>query len=255
MFGKRCPACDSVFTPVIQPIFCHRKGNTVDQHYCMECESFFHVSGYREDDSVLKADCEFLERHPGDYRKFVRELKAKFPEAKTVLEIGCGTGELLGALKRKGFDAKGIDVNPHAVKLARERGHNAIAGYFKKTEEKFDLILSVDVLEHTEAPRDIIKDAVSMLNPDGGMAIRVPIVDRKHWKYLNGVSQRRDFEFEDPFRDNSVHITHFSTRGLMRMMKDFNLNEAGCENEIYIFSFRQPAQSSPPISLWSKVFG
>jgi SAM-dependent methyltransferase len=72
-----------------------------------------------------------------------------------VLDIGCGAGELLAYLERRGFShARGIDISAEQIALARERGVNAeIADAFEFLEQnqnqnQFAAILAVDVLEH-----------------------------------------------------------------------------------------------------------
>lgn len=235
--NKKCPVCLAQRTSVIQQIYLQRQLKTVDQWKCDDCESFFHISGYKEDENQLRADTEFQLAHPGKYQKFVRKVRRIFPHAATCLEIGCGTGELLSFLERAGFQAEGIDVNPNGVRAAVNRGLSASAGYFKKADKKYDLIFAVDVLEHLENPRQVVEDAISMLNPNGGVAIRVPTVDRKEWKYLpNAPLKRIGFDFLDPFRDNSVHITHFSTPGLFKMMAGFGFKPVGVEYDIHIFA-------------------
>jgi SAM-dependent methyltransferase len=47
-----------------------------------------------------------LERHPG---------------ARTLLDVGCGTGVHAAAFARAGFSVTGVDVEPEFVRLARER--------------------------------------------------------------------------------------------------------------------------------------
>ena len=45
-----------------------------------------------------------------------------------VLDLGCGPGRHLGALRRSGKRALGVDLSPVAVQLARRRGAAAIPG-------------------------------------------------------------------------------------------------------------------------------
>ena len=45
-----------------------------------------------------------------------------------VLDIGCGPGRYVHALARRGVMALGVDVSPVAVRLARQRGADALEG-------------------------------------------------------------------------------------------------------------------------------
>ncbi|MDQ8046753.1 MAG: methyltransferase domain-containing protein [Solirubrobacteraceae bacterium] len=45
-----------------------------------------------------------------------------------VLDVGCGPGRHVAALVRRGVAVLGLDASPHAVKIASERGGEAILG-------------------------------------------------------------------------------------------------------------------------------
>jgi SAM-dependent methyltransferase len=71
----------------------------------------------------------------------------------SILEIGCGAGELLAYLRRRGFShAMGIDISAEQIALARARGIRvAIADaveFLGCHPDEFSAILAVDVLEH-----------------------------------------------------------------------------------------------------------
>jgi hypothetical protein len=54
----------------------------------------------------------------------------------------------------------------------------------------------------------------------GYIAVRVPMVPRDRWKFLEAAADPdKAWDMADPFRDNSVHITHFSPQGLTAMME------------------------------------
>jgi len=70
-----------------------------------------------------------------------------------ILEVGCGAGELLAYLGRRGFShAIGIDISAEQVELARRRGVRADVvdafDFLRNPVDAFGAILAVDVLEH-----------------------------------------------------------------------------------------------------------
>src|SRR5579872_1922214 len=70
-----------------------------------------------------------------------------------ILEIGCGRGELLAYLGRRGFShARGIDISAEQVELATSRGVTATYGdalvFLETRLGRYAAILAVDVLEH-----------------------------------------------------------------------------------------------------------
>jgi uridylate kinase len=94
---------------------------------------------------------------------FYRALMIKISlNPQTCLDVGCGTGQLVKYLRSLGIDAYGVELSSYALALA----DNSIKHYLKKGDifklpyknNQFDLVLSVDVLEHLEAPK--IKQAI-----------------------------------------------------------------------------------------------
>ncbi len=73
---------------------------------------------------------------------------------KTLLDVGCGTGELVRALRKLGVDAKGVEISQDALDLAKEEVKPFLVyGDVTKIpfkENAFDMVVSFDVLEHLE---------------------------------------------------------------------------------------------------------
>lgn len=69
-----------------------------------------------------------------------------------VLDIGCGRGELVRESERLGAYAVGIDYSPAAIKLSRDSGATiaANATYLPFTDETFDKVALIDVVEHLD---------------------------------------------------------------------------------------------------------
>jgi len=74
-----------------------------------------------------------------------------------ILDIGCGSGDLLLYLKRRSFTAlHGIELSKEQVELAYKRDlHEVVSGdlmeYVKSSETAFfDVIIAKDILEHLE---------------------------------------------------------------------------------------------------------
>ena len=99
-----------------------------------------------------------------------------------VLDIGCGQGIFLLALKRLGYtNLYGCDIDEGQVKIALNKKIDNIEcsdgiAYLKKTEEVFDNIYLSDVLEHltNEEQLGLLKLIYKHLAPDGFCYIQVP---------------------------------------------------------------------------------
>lgn len=248
--GKSCPVCTSEFICDLQPIYLQRQKRHVPQHFCMDCRSFFHVSGYKEDDDQLAGDTEWLKAHPHDYADLIKRLKKLFPKARTCFEAGCGVGTLLSQLQAAGFRVQGVDPNPSAVAHAvKHYGVEASCGYFSGLASPVDIIFAIDVMEHLEVPRTFFADLVRSVHPGGGIVVRVPFVGRDQWHHLwtAGSAVEHDWSSDNwsPFRDNSVHITHFSPKGLQAMGESLGASLVRECGDLYIFS-PSPAIISQP---------
>lgn len=97
-------------------------------------------------------------------------LRAEYPNAKRVLEIGSNSGVFLDCLTAEGFTAVGIDpANTHA---------SGIKAYFGSREAhnfhvKFDLIVANNVLAHIDDLKDVFKGIEMLLAPDGALIFEV----------------------------------------------------------------------------------
>ncbi len=102
-----------------------------------------------------------------------------------VLEIGCGTGDLLVALRERGADVMGIEPNAAAVKVAREQnGLNVQVGMLadvmtngQLAPAQFELVLMKYALEHVHSPREELITISQLLKPGGRAVFWVPNAD------------------------------------------------------------------------------
>lgn len=71
----------------------------------------------------------------------------------TVLDAGCAMGFLVEALRKRGVDAKGIDVSEYAISQVHESvaEHCSVASLSEPLPGRFDLVTCIEVLEHIPA--------------------------------------------------------------------------------------------------------
>jgi SAM-dependent methyltransferase len=95
-----------------------------------------------------------------------------------LLEIGCGTGTLLGVAAARGWHALGIEPGHAAAALATARGARVVRGWFPSDlpsdEPPFDAVVMLDVLEHFADPLALLRGVRDVLRPDGRLFIQVP---------------------------------------------------------------------------------
>lgn len=102
-----------------------------------------------------------------------------FENSERVLDVGCGTGDL-GYLIRQKYDCEvfGIDLNKYAVKQARKIKVKARLSDLEKRwpyqKDYFDLVISVQVVEHLLNPDHFLKESKRVLKPNGLLVISTP---------------------------------------------------------------------------------
>lgn len=79
------------------------------------------------------------------------------PSSARVLDVGCGDGELMEALRAKGVDARGLEIDPANVTAAIARGQSVVQGDANRDladypDNAFDYAILSQTLQTTERP-------------------------------------------------------------------------------------------------------
>ena len=96
---------------------------------------------------------------------------------KTLLDVGCGTGDFLQTAKQHGWDVFGIEPNPNARAIANIKTDNVVFDTDKFLEFKpqtFDVITLWHVLEHLPNLEEQVIVLKKLLKPQGTLIIAVP---------------------------------------------------------------------------------
>ncbi len=128
---------------------------------------------------------------------------------KTVLDFGCGSGYGCALLSEHAETVVGIDLSKTAIQFARQRYGNHGTQFFEADleqrealeflERKFDVIISFDVIEHTETYYSFMQNISRMLSPDGVAAVGCP-------------NRHQTFQFNNAW--NPYHLQEFTPRQL-----------------------------------------
>jgi SAM-dependent methyltransferase len=102
---------------------------------------------------------------------------------KTVLDLGCGSGENLVPLAKRGADVIGIDISPELMQLARQRlSSYGMAATLQEgsayatglPDESVDVVFSMALLHHLDLPA-ARHEIHRILRPGGLFILREPI--------------------------------------------------------------------------------
>ncbi len=85
------------------------------------------------------------------------------PMASRVLDVGCGDGELMVALRGKGVDARGLEIDPANVTAAIARGQSVVQGDANHDladypDDAFDYAILSQTLQTTERPDRVVSE-------------------------------------------------------------------------------------------------
>jgi len=94
-----------------------------------------------------------------------------------LLDLGCWTGSLMEAARRRGWAPVGIEPSRWAAAEARRRGFE-VAGNdlfaHQLPPHSFRLVVMGDVLEHLTEPLRALRTVRDLLEPEGGLFLTVP---------------------------------------------------------------------------------
>jgi SAM-dependent methyltransferase len=106
-----------------------------------------------------------------------RELGTRNAADRRILDVGCGTGYMLGFLSRWG-EVTGADADSTAVAYARGRGVATVCKIERDAlpfdDGSFDVVSAFDVLEHVADDGMIIGEMARVLRPGGTAIVTVP---------------------------------------------------------------------------------
>jgi 2-polyprenyl-3-methyl-5-hydroxy-6-metoxy-1,4-benzoquinol methylase len=114
-------------------------------------------------------------------RMGLRWLRKSKPSGR-LLDIGSGPGTLLMVAKHHfGYEIQGIEPASEAASMANNFGVSTFNGivdeFEQQNKDKFDAIVSFEVLEHVSDPLSVLLAARRLLKPDGVLILSTPNLD------------------------------------------------------------------------------
>ena len=137
-------------------------------------------------------------------------------QGNNILDIGCGTGELLNYFKLKGWNTRGVEPDPDARKLAIDNYQLNISdldSLLDKADIRFDIITMWHVLEHVWDLHSYLDGIKNLLNDNGTFIVAVP--NRNSWDAKHYKSMWAAY-------DVPRHLYHFSQKSMNELMESAN---------------------------------
>lgn len=150
----RCDRCDTLFVAVLPP---------PDEVEATYLAPDYHASAEGQEQRM---------RSEADARA---RILRKFG-CRDVLEIGCGPGHFLDAVRDLGMHVEGVD-RARTAAGPRARGHTIHDCWLQDlapVEARFDAVAMWEVIEHIPDPKDMLLAARKWLRPGGFLALSTP---------------------------------------------------------------------------------
>ncbi|WP_412559593.1 class I SAM-dependent methyltransferase [Winogradskyella sp. MIT101101] len=150
-------------------------------------------------------------------KRKLKLINAFKSEDKTLLDIGCGTGDFLETAQNDGWQITGIEPNKNARQIANSKTNNSVfeIDHLADLEQNtFDVITLWHVLEHLPNLDMHAKLFKRLLKPNGRLVIAVPnfkSYDAKHYQNFWAAY------------DVPRHLWHFSKTSISKMFQPQNL--------------------------------
>jgi len=184
-----CPLCNSARRRFIgrRGGAAHREGHGVVTNIvcCSECGCYYtsptlvpEGNPYADEtpDEYFRIHDPEAKREAG--RRLARYAESLLGRKGSILELGCGRGELLEGAKSEGWEVFGIEMTTAFAAVAESQGivveRSPVEIAQLLMQRKFDVIFCAAILEHLYQPVDVLRRARSALPKGGLIFIDVP---------------------------------------------------------------------------------
>ncbi|MCY7346385.1 MAG: class I SAM-dependent methyltransferase [Pyrinomonadaceae bacterium] len=164
-------------------------------------------------------------------KKFLLDV---LDEQQSVLDLGCGSGDVSNIIAEKARTVVGIDHNEESLKIASDKYKRSNLTFihedartYLKTSDKFDVLILSHILEHLDDPKDFLQTFKDYFEY---VYIEVPDFDRDVANHY-----RKDLNMELIYSDND-HVSEFDRYELKDLINLCNLEIL---REEYIFGVQR----------------
>lgn len=150
-------------------------------------------------------------------KRKLKLINAVTKNSKSLLDVGCGTGDFLQVASKSGWTITGIEPNEQARSIANKKTDNSVFDadkLFKLEEQSFDVITLWHVLEHLPELEEHFNVFDKLLKPEGVLIIAVP-----NYKSYDAKLYKEFWAAYDVPR----HLWHFSQDSIKGLAKKVDM--------------------------------
>ena len=179
---------------------------------------------YKTEDYISHTDAKrnWFEKAYHLVRRFSLKQKLKLinglkTETKTLLDVGCGTGDFLKTAKENNWTVSGIEPNADARSIANQKTDNSVFDIEQLNNfeiNSFDVITLWHVLEHLPDLEHQISILKKLLKPKGRLVVAVPNYKSFDASYYN--------QFWAAY-DVPRHLWHFDQNSISKLFASIDM--------------------------------
>ena len=167
------------------------------------------------DPKIIYTKYDYVSGTTSTYKNYMKEFfkfclkntnKIKY---KNILDIGCNDGSQLDVFKRNKFNTFGVDPAKNIYKISSKK-HKIFCEFFndhfvKKTNQKFDIIISQNSFAHNPNPKKFLENAKKIMHFNSSIFIQTSQAD-----------MCKNNEFDTIYHE---HINFFNVRSMDKLVK------------------------------------
>lgn len=147
------------------------------------------------------------------YNEWLDEFEV-YRETGNILDVGCGSGFFLEEAKKRGWHVYGTEFSDELVAICRSKSISMSQGSLNERtfdNLQFDVVISIEVLEHINNPVEEMQHIRRLLRPGGLFYCTTP--------NFNGISR---YWLGDKYNiiDWPEHLGYFTAGTLRKLMND-----------------------------------
>lgn len=158
----------------------------------------------------------------GSHRRMLAMLRELPPSR--ILDLGCSSGLLAAEAQQLGHQVTGVDRA--AFPEAQQRMHRFISadldsGLPATIDERYDVVIAADVLEHLRFPEVVLGQLIDRVTPNGMIIASVP--NFGHW-YPRARVVTGMFDYDDQGILDRGHVRFFTRKSFERLVNNAGLS-------------------------------
>lgn len=157
------------------------------------------------------------------------------PPPASIYELGCGNGSTARALIEGGYQVKGLDASEEGIARASHYGEFRLGSVYDdlSSEGTFDVVLSLEVIEHLTNPRRFAHTVKQLMKPEG-----IAIISTPYHGYIKNLTISLTNKWDShlsPLWDGG-HIKMWTLKSINKLFAEAGMHPIDCHKVGRLFT-------------------